>query len=217
MRGDLPARALPLYRDQVSTGRSRVISLAFLACFACLSAGAGCTKGAPPASLLDGGTESPSASSSADAAAALAAPLDAAPPEPAVDELQARAKKLFEAIQKDEPDIALALFFPKDAFVELKDMKDPSAYWDKLVKQYKSHIHYYHRKLGKKASEAEFDTLELNTKQVYVAPKKEFNKTGYNKVGKSKLRYKMKGKSYSFDIATMIDHEGKWYVTHLRK
>ncbi len=214
----MPARLLPLYRDVVSSGRSLVISLLGASLVQLSFVALGCTKGAPPASLLDGGTESPSGSASSDAAPALAAPLDAAPPEPAIDELQVRAKKLFEAIQKDEPDIALALFFPKEAFITMKDMKDPAAYWDKLVKQYKSAIHYYHRKLGKKASDAEFDTLELNTKsQVYVAPKKEFNKTGYNKVGKSKLRYKLKGKSYSFEIATMIDHDAKWYVTHLRK
>ncbi len=180
---------------------------------------AACTKGAPPASLLDSGNEgSSSASASNSVGAALSAPLDAAPLEPAVDELQGRAKKLFEAIQKDEPDIALAMFFPKEPFIALKDMKDPGAYWDKLVKQFKSHIHYYHRKLGKRAADAEFDVLELNTKkQVYVAPKKEFNKTGYNKVSGSKLKYKLKGKSYGFDIATMIDHDAKWYVTHLRK
>ncbi len=182
---------------------------------------AGCTKGAPPASMLDSGpndhpSTAPSESAGADAGA-LAAPLDAGTA-PAVDELQARGKKLFEAIQKDEPDVAMALFFPREPFLAIKDMKDPGAYWDKLVKEYKAHIHSYHKKLGKKAGEAEFEALELNTKsQVYVAPKKEFNKTGYNKVSKSKLKYKLKGKSYSFEIATMIDNDSKWYVTHLRK
>jgi len=186
-----------------------------------LSALAACTKGAPPASMLDAGA--PSGSSSAEAAASagdggsLSAALDGGGAPAPVDELQARAKKLFEAIQKDEPDIAMGLFFPREAFLVLKDVKDPSAYWDKLVKEYKAHIHSYHRKLGKKASEAEFEALELNTKtQVYVAPKKEFNKAGYNKVGKSKLKYKLKGKTRSFDIATMIDNEAKWYVTHLK-
>ena len=179
-----------------------------------------CTKGAPPASLLDGGSEPSTSAAAADASApALAQPLDAgAAPDASVDELQARAKKLFEAIQKDEPDIALQMFYPRDPFIALKDMKDPAAYWDKLVKQYKAHIHGYHRKLGKRADEATFDVLELNTKtQVYVAPKKEYNKTGYNKVTKSKLRYKLRNKSYSFEIAVMIDNDGKWYVTHLRK
>lgn len=194
----------------------RVLSVTF-----CLMLAA-CTKGAPPASLLDSGTPAASASSSADPSAsadagALAVPLDSGAPPAPVDELQARAKKLFEAIQKDEPEIAMAMFFPREPFVGLKDVKDPSAYWDKLVKEYKAHIHSYHKKLGKKAAEAEFESFELNPKtQVYVAPKKEFNKTGYNKVTKSKLHFKVKGKSRSFDIATMIDHESKWYVTHLK-
>ena len=216
----MPARAQALYRAVVVVRRlvasSRVSSVLIAAC-ALLSS---CTKGAPPASMLDGGSESnaSASASSADAAAALSAPLEAGPIEPALDELQARGKKLFEAIQKDEPDIALAMFFPREAFIALKDVKDPSGYWDKLVKQYKAHIHYYHRKLGKRAVDAEFEGIELNTgKQVYIAPKKEFNKTGYNKVGKSKLKYKLKGKSYSFEIATMIDNDAKWYVTHLRK
>src|SRR5262249_17944538 len=114
--------------------------------------------------------------------------------------------------------IAMAMFFPREPFLAVKDVKDPSAYWDKLVKEYKAHIHSYHKKLGKKASEAEFEGIELNTKtQVYVAPKKEFNKTGYNKITKSKLKYKSGGKSRTLDIATMIDSDAKWYVTHLRK
>lgn len=179
-----------------------------------------CTKGAPPASLLDSGT---SASSSGDLAAsasssALSAPLDAGPPPAPVDELQARAKKLFEAIQKDEPDLAMALFYPRDPYLAMKDVKDPGALWDKNVKEYKAHIHSYHKRLGKKSAEAEFESLELNTKsQVYVAPKKELNKTGYNKVTKSKLKYKLKGKTRSMDVATMIDQDGKWYVVHLRQ
>ncbi len=180
-----------------------------------------CTKGAPPASMLDSGTSAGSASAEASASAsngALGSPLDAGAAPAPVDELQGRAKKLFEAIQKDEPEIAMAMFFPREAFLALKDVKDPSAYWDKLVKEYKAHIHSYHKKLGKKAAEAEFETFELNTKtQVYVAPKKEFNKAGYNKVTKSKLRYKLKGKSRTLDVATMIDHDGKWYLTHLKQ
>jgi len=219
----LPARPLPLYRPIVPSG-DRVVArasrvLGFLGVVALpFALGAACTKGAPPASMLDGGSDPSGSAAPADASAALALPLDAATPDAAVDELQARAKKLFEAIQKDEPDIALQMFYPRDPFIALKDMKDPAAYWDKLVKQYKAHIHSYHRRLGKRADEAEFDVLELNTKtQVYVAPKKEFNKTGYNKVTKSKLRYKLRNKSYTFEIAVMIDDDGKWYVTHLRK
>jgi len=191
----------------------RVLAVAF----ACLLSA--CTKGAPPASLLDSGA-TPAASASGDAtdAGALAQPLDAGSPPAPVDELQARAKKLFEAIQKDEPEIAMAMFFPREPFLALKEVKDPSAYWDKLVKEYKAHIHSYHKKLGKKGAEAEFEALELNPKtNVYVAPKKEFNKTGYNKVTKSKLKYKLKGKSKTLDVATMIDHESKWYVTHLKQ
>ncbi len=179
---------------------------------------ASCTKGAPPASLLDSGSPAASASAVDPDAGALAAPLDAGAPPAPVDELQARAKKLFEAIQKDEPEIAMAMFFPREPFLALKEVKDPSAYWDKLVKEYKAHIHSHHKKLGKKAAEAEFEALELNPKtQVYVAPKKEFNKTGYNKVTKSKLKYKLKGKTKTLDVATMIDHDSKWYVTHLKQ
>ena len=54
----------------------------------------------------------------------------------------------------------MAMFFPREPFLALKDVKDPSAYWDKLVKEYKAHIHSYHKKLGKKAAEAEFESLE---------------------------------------------------------
>lgn len=195
----------------MSPGRVLFISMLAL----CL---ASCTKGAPPASMLDAGTPASSSSVTDPDAGALSLPLDSGGPPAPVDELQSRAKKLFEAIQKDEPEIAMAMFFPRESFLVLKDVKDPSAYWDKLVKEYKAHIHALHKKLGKKASECEFEALELNGKtQVYVAPKKEFNKTGYNKVTKSKLKYKLKGKSKALDVATMIDHDSKWYVTHLKQ
>jgi hypothetical protein len=198
----------------------------FVACALVLAGSlVACTKGAPPASLLDSGvgaasvketiTLSPSSSVAASTSSSVAAADagDAAP----VDELQARAKKLFEAIQRDEPDLAMAFFFPRDAYLAMKDVKDPAASWDKIAKDYKLRIHTFHKQLGRKASEAEFDAFELNTKsQVYVAPKKELNKTGYNRVGKSKLRFKLKGKPRTFDVAVMIDNEGKWFVLHLK-
>ena len=209
-------------RGVATLSRGSLATLATLAALAFASACAlSCTKGAPPASLLDGApgehaSPAPSDSVNGDAGA-LAATLDAGAA-PVVDELQARAQKLFEAIQKDEPDVAMSLFFPREPFIAIKDMKDAGAYWDKLAKDYKAHIHSFHKKLGKKAAEAEFDGFELNTKsQVYVAPKKEFNKTGYNKVVKSKLKYKIKGKQHAFELAVMIDNDAKWYVTHLRK
>lgn len=181
-----------------------------------------CAKGAPPASLLDSGSTDPSGSarppgeSPSSNAAAGDAGTDA-PPAPPVDDLQDRAKKLFEAIQKDEPELAMALLYPRESYVALKDVKDPGAAWDKLQKAFKLAIHAYHKKLGKKAAEAEFEGLELNPKtQVYVAPKKEANKTGYNKVTKSKLKYRVGGKSKTLDVATMIDNESKWYVTALK-
>jgi hypothetical protein len=182
-----------------------------------------CAKGAPPASLLDAAPADSSGSAHAatdpgpaPSVAAGDAGTDAPPPPP-VDDLQDRAKKLFEAIQKDEPELAMALLYPRESYVALKDVKDPGAAWDKLQKSFKLTIHVYHKKLGKKAAEAEFEGLELNPKtQVYVAPKKEANKTGYNKVTKSKLKYKVAGKSKTFDVGTMIDNESKWYVTSLK-
>lgn len=182
-----------------------------------------CTKGAPPASMLDSGageasssTRASESSLAAGAAGAEAGPLDAAPPTP-VDDLQDRAKKLFEAIQKDEPELAMAFFFPRETYVANKDVKNPGAAWDKLQRAYKLAIHAHHKKLGKKAAEADFEGLELNPKtQIYVAPKKEANKVGYNKVTKSKLKYKVGGKSKTLDIGVMIDNESKWYVTLLK-
>ncbi len=195
-------------------------------CTACVALAAlSCAKGAPPASMLDAAAAEPSTSARApepSATVAATAVVDAgapvdAPPAAPVDDLQERARKLFEAILRDEPDLAMPLFYPRDAYVANKDVKDPGAAWDKLQKHYKIAIHGYHKKLGKKGAEAEFESLELNPKtQIYVAPKKEANKAGYNKVTKSKLHYKVGGKSRTFDVTTMIDNDSKWYVTVLK-
>ncbi|MFI5299564.1 MAG: hypothetical protein ACHREM_15855 [Polyangiales bacterium] len=205
------------------TPRARfLLAIVAATSLAVCAAASSCAKGAPPASMLDGGngsasvTETITGAGSTSAVASTSTSVSGSTEAP-VDDLQARAKKLFEAIQKDEPDLAMDLFFPRDPYLAMKDVKDPAASWDKLAKDYKLRIHSFHKQLGKKPGDAEFDTLELNTKsQVYVAPKKELNKTGYNRVSKNKLRYKLKGKPHSFEIAMMIDSDGKWYVLHLK-
>src|SRR6185437_11309847 len=60
-------------------------------------------------------------------------------------ELAARAKGLFDAIVKDDPDLGEAFWFPREPFIPLKDVKDPGKYWTQLHHAYVNDIHKLHK------------------------------------------------------------------------
>ena len=156
-----------------------------------------------------------SASASGDAAkAALVADNKVGPTE--AEELQERAKGLFDAIVKDEPALGEGFWFPKEPFVPLKDVKEPGRYWEQLHKTYVNDIHALHRK-RKAWGGASFVQFERGSTPKWVKPGDEANKIGYYRSFHGTLRFDVDGKHESFDVHTVITWQGRWYVTHLRK
>ena len=153
-----------------------------------------------------------------------AEPSDAdAPPDPknkkkpALEskDLEERAKKLFEAIQKDDPKIAKSFFFPWEPFIPLKDIGNPGKYWDQLYRVYEKDIHELHRKHAKELDGAEFDAFELGSKPGWVKPGEEANKIGYYRTFNGKLRYKVGDKTKTLQVKVIISWNDRWYITHL--
>ena len=132
-------------------------------------------------------------------------------------ELQDRAKQLFEAIVKDEPDKGEAFWFPKEPFLPLKDIKDPGKYWSQLHRTYQKDIHTLHKKNKKKGDGAEFVRFEGWSRPKWVKPGDEANKIGYHRAFHGKIKYKQGGKEHDIDVHTIITWQGRWYITHLRK
>jgi hypothetical protein len=170
----------------------------------------------------------PTSAAPADAGPAAAAAPDAAaeaPPAVVADnkvaptegaELQERARGLFDAIVKDEPERAEAFWFPREPFIPLKDIKDPGKYWSQLHRTYQTDVHVLHAQ-RKSWESAEFVTFEGWSKPKWVPPGDEANKIGYHRAFHGKLRYKAGGEDGEIDVHTIITWQGKWYVTHLRK
>jgi hypothetical protein len=146
--------------------------------------------------------------------AAIVADNKVAPTEGA--ELQERARGLFEAIVKDEPERAEAFWFPKEPFIPLKDVKDPGKYWTQLHRSYVNDVHTLHGK-RKSWEGATLVRFEGGTGSKWVPPGKEANNIGYHRAFHGKLHYQVGGENGEIDVHTLITWQGRWYVTHLRK
>ncbi len=87
------------------------------------------------------------ASAAPSAVPADASTDDGALPAAASDELTLRAKHLFEAIMRDNPDLASDILFPRDAFEHAHDATDPGKVWDnKLAASFRRGVHSLHKR-----------------------------------------------------------------------
>jgi hypothetical protein len=170
---------------------------------------------------------SASATASASAVAAPSATASAAvEPAPVVADnkvnpvedadLQTRAKALFEGIVKDDAAIAEPLWFPREPFNILKDIKDPEKYWKQLHKAYAKDVHKLHESRSSWDG-ATFVRFERGSAPKWVKPGEEGNKIGYYRSFHGKLVYSVAGAESSMEVRVVITWQGKWYITHLSK
>ncbi len=198
---------------------------------------AACSRGEPP--TWNGGSLSAvplpymspalDASPRPDGAAPTDAAIDAAP---AVDPgklpqtrdrpheaapLQARARTLWDAIVRDEPEVGLPFFFPLSAYKQVKAIPAPEADWKRrLLANYRRDVHRLHEKLGSHAADAKLVELEVPRERgQWVEPGEEGNRLGYWRVFGSKLRYETDRGPAAFDVSSLISWRGEWYVVHL--
>lgn len=132
------------------------------------------------------------------------------------EELQGRAKLLFEGIVKNDAAIAEPLWFPRDVFLDLKDIKDPGKYWDQLHRAYARDIEKLHKK-QKSWEGATFDRLDIGSPPKWVKPGDEGNKIGYYRTTKSTLHFTQDGKAHTLEVRVMITWQGRFFITHLSK
>jgi hypothetical protein len=144
------------------------------------------------------------------------APDNKIKPPPTSEELQTRAKALFEAIVKDDPPLGDPFWFPKEPFTPLKDVKNPEKYWKNLHAAYAADIHKVHKK-RKSWEGAKFKSFEVGSTPKWVPPGDEANKIGYYRSFRGKLRYELDGETYSIEVHTVISWQARWYITHLLK
>jgi hypothetical protein len=139
---------------------------------------------------------------------------------PSVDSplYQRHVHLLFEAIQKDDPDVAKAFFFPVVAYEQVKAIEKPARDWRfRLWKNFARDVHEYHQQLGPNPSAAVLDHLNVRTSAAkWMKPGSEGNKLGYYRVTGTKiLGKKANGSRLELDLSSMISWRGEWYVVHL--
>ena len=134
----------------------------------------------------------------------------------ASDELTTRAKHLLEAIQKDNGELAGDIVFPRDAYLQIKDVPDPGKHWDtKVLAAFRSQVHALHHHT-KGIERAVFTSFELGQPAAEVMPKKHDLKRMLWRARRSRVGFTIDGKPSHFDIVEMTGWRGAWYVTRLR-
>jgi hypothetical protein len=129
----------------------------------------------------------------------------------------AMSAALWEGIVRDKPAIAMASFFPRAAYAQVKAVSDPGADWQhRLVSAFERDIHALHTQLGGGADRARLVGLEVpQSRARWVEPGEEWNKLGYFRVFGSALRYEIDGSKRAFEVKSLISWRGQWYVVHL--
>jgi hypothetical protein len=130
------------------------------------------------------------------------------------EELRLRARRLFEAILADRPELADEMFFPKEPFLRLKDVAQPARYFDQLLATFHRDVHDLHAK-RRSWKGASFQSFEAGASPKWVKPGDEWNKIGYHRIVGSKIHYDVEGRHRTLEVRTLISWEGRWFVTHL--
>jgi hypothetical protein len=130
------------------------------------------------------------------------------------EDLTERASHLFLAITGGDAALADDFFFPKEPFLVLKDVSDPGRYHRQLVAAYHRDIAALSRQ-RRSWDGARFVSFALGTEPKWVAPGKEYNKIGYYRTFRGKLRYAIAGREHVIEVGTVISWAGRWYTTHL--
>ncbi|MCA9627132.1 MAG: methyltransferase domain-containing protein [Myxococcales bacterium] len=125
---------------------------------------------------------------------------------------------LTRAIVLDDPEIARSVFFPVEAYQQVKDIPKPERDWEyRLWKNFKRDVHDYHKRLGANPRFARLLRLDTSgRRQSWMKPGSEGNKIGYFRMTHPKLVFQTaEGKELRVDLTSLISWRGEWYVVHL--
>ena len=161
-------------------------------------------------SVLDAGA--PKTASTVDAGDPGSQPQTKDRPKAEGDGFNARSTALWDAIVKDDPDLAMPFFFPVSAYLQVKDVGSPASDWKhRLVGAFKRDIHALHAKLGDKADGAKLVRFDVpDDRAKWVEPGEEYNKLGYWRVYGTRIVYTVgeSTRERSFEVSSLIG--SKW-------
>lgn len=144
------------------------------------------------------------------------ADLKEPPPRPPASEAADKAKRLFDAIVADAPERAEDVFFPRPAFLLVKDTRDPGKYYDRLKRRFEQDVHALHASLADPAS-AQFERFELANRGGFVRVHEEGNRLPYWASRHSFIHFRMRGQAQRLEVRVLISWDDHWYVIHLNE
>jgi hypothetical protein len=126
---------------------------------------------------------------------------------------------LWQAITTGDPDVALAVFFPRTAYLKMKTGVIPNPagdYADRLIAFFRLDILAYHTSLGPQAGSAELQQVAANPAYAsWIPPGHCENLIGYWHLPGIRLVYSLGGSTRSFGVDSLISWHSVWYVVHL--
>jgi hypothetical protein len=144
-------------------------------------------------------------------------PDSAQPPaRPPASEVEAKIRKLFDAIVADDPRLAADSFFPREAFLLVKDMHDPGRYYDRLRRRFDADIHTLHASLPG-IERARYERFELAQRGGFILPKQEGNRLPYWASRHSLLHFRIGDTLQHLEVRVLISWDAHWYVIHLNE
>jgi len=143
-----------------------------------------------------------------------AASPDPPPVRPAEGDLQAKARRLWDAIVHDDPALAGDVFFPREPFLRIKDMAEPGSYYDRLRARFEHDVHALHASTPD-LDRAVFGSLTLGHRGGYVRVHDEGNHLPYWAARHCRLNYSVGKQQRSLEVRVVIAWEQLWYVIHL--
>ena len=133
-------------------------------------------------------------------------------------EFLARMSSLVQAVASGDASVGLPAFFPRQAYIQVKAVRNPAADWkDRLVALYNGDIAGLHASLGASASSIQLSGVDVpDGAAQWLGPGAEYNKLGYWRVFNTRVRYTGSSGNGSFIVISLISWRGQWYVVHFR-
>ena len=131
-------------------------------------------------------------------------------------QFRARMAALWRGIVHDSPAAARPAFFPRSAYLQVKQIANPAAdFRDRLLAGFRADIHAAHALLGAGAAGARLVSVRVPTEWAWIEPGDCYNRIGYWHAPGSRLVYREHGRIRSFGLYSLISWRGQWYVVHL--
>lgn len=129
---------------------------------------------------------------------------------------QERLRALWQGVVDDDPREAHPFFFPKAAYVQLKNLGNAAGDYDyRLLAYFDLDVHAAHRLLGADARQARLLGIDVPSANAeWMLPGSEQNKIPYYRLYGSRVQYLINGKQHSFGIFSLLSWRGQWYAVH---